>query len=156
MRPTRVLGASYDFILAATVGAAVGWGARVFASASSPTTGGVRMRLEIDVDAWARALGPAVILMAYFDTNNARDWNRWDELVADDATHTANVDTSGLSVRPLKEMVRGGITEAMPDARVEVKNVYSHSPSVAFAEWRRPAACEPAPATRTRASSSSS
>ena len=93
------------------------------------------MKLEIDVDAWARALGPAVILMAYFDTNNARDWDRWDELVANGATHTANVDTSGLSVRPLKEMVRGGITEAMPDVRVEVKNVYSHSPLVAFAEW---------------------
>ena len=93
------------------------------------------MKLEIDVERWVEALGPAVTLMAYFDTNNGRDWERWNELVADDATHTANVDSSGLSVRPLKEMVQSGIYEAMPDVRVEVKNVYSLSPTVAYAEW---------------------
>ena len=93
------------------------------------------MKLEIDVERWAEALGPSVILMAYFDTNNDRDWDRWHELVAEDATHTANVDTSGLSVRRLKDMVLSGIYEAMPDVRVEVKNVYSHSSNVAFAEW---------------------
>jgi hypothetical protein len=93
------------------------------------------MKLEIDVERWAEALGPAVILMAYFDTNNGRDWDKWHELVADDATHTANMDTSGLSVRPLKGEILKGVTEAMPDVHVHVTNVYSLSPNVAYAEW---------------------
>ena len=54
-----------------------------------------QLKLEIDVERWAEALGPAVMLMAYFDTNNGRDWDRWNELVADDATHTVNIDSSG-------------------------------------------------------------
>lgn len=93
------------------------------------------MKLEIDVERWAEALGPAVILMAYFDTNNARDWETWHQLVADDATHTANVDTSGLSVRPLKGEILEGVVEAMPDVHVHVTNVYSLSSTIAYAEW---------------------
>ena len=93
------------------------------------------MKLEIDLQRWAEALGPGVILMAYFDTNNARDWDRWNELVDDEATHTANVDTSGLSVRKLKPMVLDGIVGSMPDIEVKVSNVTSVSPTVAFAEW---------------------
>lgn len=93
------------------------------------------MKLEIDVERWAEALGPGVILMAYFDTNNGRDWDRWNELVDEEATHTANVDTSGLSVRKLKPMVLDGILAHMPDIEVKVSNVHAVSPTVAFAEW---------------------
>jgi hypothetical protein len=93
------------------------------------------MKLEIDVERWTEALGPGVMLMAYFDTNNGRDWDRWNELVDDEATHTANVDTSGLSVRKLKPMVLDGILGSMPDIEVVVSNVFAVSPTVAFAEW---------------------
>ena len=93
------------------------------------------MKLEIDVEEWAAALGPAVILMAYFQTENARDWDRWHELVADDATHTANVDSSGLSRRRLKHEIIDGVIGSMPDFHARLRSVRTISDSAAIAEW---------------------
>ncbi len=45
------------------------------------------------------------------------------------------MDTSGLSVRPLKGEILKGVTEAMPDVYVHVTNVYSLSANEAYAEW---------------------
>lgn len=93
------------------------------------------MKITIDVERWTEALGPGVLAMAYFDTNNARDWDTWHQLVADDATHTANIDSSGLTVRNLKQTVLGGIIDSMPDVHTEIRNVRLISERAAIAEW---------------------
>ena len=93
------------------------------------------MKLEIDVARWAQVLGPGVLAMAYFDTSNARDWDAWHQLVADDATHTANIDSSGLTVRSLKQTVFGGILETMPDVHTVISNIRLVSERAAIGEW---------------------
>lgn len=93
------------------------------------------MELTIDVDRWRKALGPTVMAMAYFDANNARDWERWHQLVADDATHTANITSEGLTVRNLKQTLLSGILDVMPDVYTELRNVRPLSDASAIAEW---------------------
>ncbi len=93
------------------------------------------MELTIDIDRWRNALGPTVMLMAYFEASNRRDWETWHRLVADDATHTANITSAGLTVRKLKTTVLEGIIDVMPDVFTEVRNVRPLSDTSAIAEW---------------------